>query len=450
VAERRVSDGGVSGDPSIIVVTSPNNPTGAVATEEDVRRICEARPSTLVLVDAAYAEFGEVDLTQAALAYPNAIVIRTLSKAWGLAGLRVGYALGAAEAIGWLRAAGAPYPVSGPSLMLAQERLERGEEAMQAFVATAKEAREVLRETLLSCGVDALPSQGNFAFARVGSEARAVWLRDAMAGLGIGIRAFPGRAGLEDAVRISVPATAQDLERTCAALRTVLAPECWLLDLDGVVADVSESYRAAIVQTAATFGVTLDDALVKDAKRAGDANNDWILTQRMLAERGVEVPLSEVTATFEALVQGTPECPGLWQRERLLVARDVLENLRRQRPIAAVTGRPRLDAERFLETHGVSDLFDVVVCMEDAPAKPRPEPVTLALARLGVTTGWMVGDTPDDARAARAAGAVPLGVRSGGLEDGVLYSAGCARVFADLRALAEELVMEPEGVRCAG
>lgn len=437
-------------DPAIIVITSPNNPTGAVASSEDVRRICAARPGCLVLVDAAYAEFGDEDLTEVALSFPNAVVIRTLSKAWGLAGLRVGYALGAAEVIGWLRAAGAPYPVSGPALALALDRLERGEEAMLRFVEAARVGREGLRRALVDCGVQAPASEGNFAFGRLGSEARALWLRDAMAGLGIGIRAFPGRKGLEDAVRISVPESPIDQDRTERALRTALAPQAWLLDLDGVVADVSDSYRAAIVGTAAVFGVELLEQDVREAKAAGDANNDWVLTRRMLAARGVMVSLEEVTATFEGLVQGTEEVPGLWRRERLLVPRDVLDSLRRQGPLAAVTGRPRVDAERFLEAQGIADLFDVVVCMEDGPAKPNPEPVTLALGLLGVERAWMVGDTPDDARAARAAGVVPLGVRSGGITDGALFAGGCARVYDDLRALVVDLLGSGEGVRCAG
>ena len=60
------------------------------------------------------------------------------------------------------------------------------------------------------------------------------------------------------------------------------------------------------------------------------------------------------------------------------------------------------------------DLFGVVVCLEDAPIKPDPAPVRLALERLGVAHAWMIGDTPDDVRAARDAGVVPIGVPAPG------------------------------------
>ena len=436
-------------DAGMIVVTSPNNPTGAVATAADVDRICAARPDAMVLVDAAYAEFADEDLTEAALQWDNALVIRTFSKAWGLAGLRVGYALGSLEVIGWLRAAGAPYPVSGPALALAEARLRDGVEDMRRFVARAREERAELERTLASLGASVTPSQGNFAFARLSDP---LWLRDGMAGLGIAIRAFPGRPVLENAVRISVPGDAVQLDRLLRGLKACLAPEALLLDLDGVVADVSGSYREAIRATARTYGVRLTEEQVLAAKAAGDANNDWVLTQQMLAARGVEVSLAEVTATFEALVQGTDDEPGLWTKERLLVTREVLARMAQALPIAAVTGRPRLDAERFLETQGIADLFSAVICMEDGPAKPDPAPVLAALKALGVGCAWMVGDTPDDARAARSAGVIPLGVRTGGVEDVALFGAGCARVvdsLTDLAALVASVAADEEA-RCAG
>jgi HAD superfamily hydrolase (TIGR01549 family) len=76
---------------------------------------------------------------------------------------------------------------------------------------------------------------------------------------------------------------------------------------------------------------------------------------------------------------------------------------------------------RFLEEQGVADLFSALVCMEDAPPKPNPAPVLLAMERLGVSTAWMVGDTPDDLRAARAAGVLPIAVTAPG-DDGSMMT----------------------------
>ncbi len=90
----------------------------------------------------------------------------------------------------------------------------------------------------------------------------------------------------------------------------------------------------------------------------------------------------------------------------------------------------------------MADLFAAVVTRDDAPAKPDPAPVREALRRLGVRSAWLVGDTPDDVDAARAAGVVPLGVRPPDTADdtgAALAAAGAARILASLADLEELL-----------
>lgn len=417
---------------ALIVVVSPNNPTGAVVTAAGVARVSAAAPHAVVLVDHAYVEFADQDLTAEVLSLPNVVVTRTFSKAHGLAGLRVGYAVGPESVIGWLRAAGAPYAVSGPSLLLAQARL--GADA-GAFVARVREERASLEALLIGLGAQVEPSQANFVFARFRDAA---WVRDALAGVGISVRSFPGREDLAGALRITCPGSAEGAERLASGLTAALRPDAVLLDMDGVLVDVSASYRQAIIDTAATFGVSLTVEDIAAAKAEGDANNDWVLTRRLLGRRGVDVELGEVTRRFEALYQGTGGQAGLRATERLTVDRPWLEALAARVRLGIVTGRPRSDAERLLDEAGVRDLFPVVVCMGDAPAKPSPAPVRLALERLGARSAWMVGDTPDDVRAARAAGVVPVGMVAPGEDPAqarsMLEQAGAGRV---LGALAE-------------
>src|SRR5438067_13549885 len=130
--------------PAVIVVVSPNNPTGAAATAADVRRLAEAAPNALVVLDHVYVEYADEDLTTAVLDLPNVVVLRTLSKAWGLAGCRIGYAIGSADVIATLRTAGAPYAVAAPSVALALSQLERGVEPLRAHVARVRQERRLL------------------------------------------------------------------------------------------------------------------------------------------------------------------------------------------------------------------------------------------------------------------------------------------------------------------
>ncbi|MDP6928189.1 MAG: TIGR01548 family HAD-type hydrolase [Planctomycetota bacterium] len=423
-----------------IAIVSPNNPTGACATAEDLQAITKTAPHALIIIDHAYIEYGGEDLTGLALQLPNVVVTRTLSKAYGLAGLRFGYAIARAEVIGWLRAASSPYSVSSPSLSIACARLLRDDDDVHDHILQIHKERESLLSLLADLGTEPLPSQANFVMTRCENS---LWLRDGMAGLGIGVRAFPDRDNLDDAVRITCPGNDEDFERLRHGLSTTLKPQALLLDMDGVLADVSGSYRRAIVETAAAFDVDLNREDIQLAKASGSANNDWELTHRLIAERGVSASIEAVTEKFEELYQGTGERAGLHTTERLLVPAETLESLASKVTLGVVTGRPRTDMQRFLDDNHLGDVISTTICMEDAPAKPDPAGVRLALARLGVDRAWMIGDTPDDIRAARNAGVIPIGVIAPGdpapsVTDS-LFGAGAARVLENISQIEEFL-----------
>jgi histidinol-phosphate aminotransferase len=328
-------------DVGLVPVVSPNNPNGAVATLSDLRAVSLAFPRALVLLDHAYVEYAEEDLTRDALGLPNVVVLRTFSKAWGLAGCRVGYGLGSPEVLDRLRAAGAPYAVSAPSIEAVRERLATGAADVARHVARVRRERDGLAARAARLGLVAPPSKANFLYFETG--ARTGFLHAGLRALGVVVRRLGPGAGQPEALRVTLPGDPGEFARLARALETVFAPEALLFDLDGVLADVTES-------------------------------------------------------------QG----PGLRERERLLVPAGLLGRLARRLPLAVVTGRPRDEAETFLERQGVRDLFSVVTCREDAPLKPNPAPVRLTLDRLGVTRAFLVGDTPDDVRAALAAGVLPL------------------------------------------
>ena len=427
---------------ALVCVVSPNNPTGSVASRDAFRRLLEALPRTLILLDQAYVDFTdpEYDLAPLALEFPNAVIVRTLSKAWGAAGLRVGYALGDPRVVDWLRRIGLPFPVSAPSLALAATMLADGDGPGLRRIKAIRQQRDELSGVLVGLGAEVLPSQGSFVFARFADAGR-VW--SSLHALGIAIRAFHGRPEVEGWLRITLPGDEVNFSRLTHALRTVLAPEALIFDMDGVLADVSGSYREATLQTAAAFDVEITIQDIEAATAEGNANDCWVLTRRLMAERGVDRPLAEVKTQFEEIYQGSEAEPGLRRTERLLLERDELLALGERFQLAVVTGRPRADADRFLTERGIAGCFQTVVTMEDAPIKPNPAPVRLALERLGVATAWMVGDTPDDLRAARGANVLPIGVVAPGDDPEPttvsLQRAGAATVLEETRKILEVL-----------
>ena len=208
---------------SVVVVVSPNNPTGSVATLADVRSLAARAPNALVILDHVYVEYADDDLTPAVLDCPNVLVLRTFSKAWGLAGCRVGYAVGSPYVIGVLRAAGGPYSVAAPSVALALAQLERGGEPVRTHVARIREERRLLAARLTASCLSPRPSQANFLLVECGP--RAALLRADLAVGGVIVRDFPDRPGLETALRVTLPGNVPDFDRLCAALDVALAAQ---------------------------------------------------------------------------------------------------------------------------------------------------------------------------------------------------------------------------------
>lgn len=430
----------VDGNTGIILMISPNNPTGAVAASEDLRHLSEGAPDALILLDQAYSPFADVDLTSTALELPNVVAVHTLSKAWGMAGLRVGYAIGRPEIIESIRVAGMPYPVSSLSLAVASRWLATGSERVKKYVKEIRREREDMYRLLEDLGARPLRSQANFLFLHPRDR---LWLRDALAGMGISVRLFEEEAEFEGGLRVTCPGETDSFQRLMGAFETILSPEALLFDMDGVLADVSRSYREVILQVGRSYGIELTAGEIAAAKAEENANNDWEVTRRLLERHGVKAELGEVTARFEALYHGTASSPGLYKSEKLIPSIKLLERLSKRLPLAIVTGRPRLDAERFLDMTGIAPLFKSLVCMGDSSPKPDPAPVKLAMQQLGIERAWMVGDAPDDIRAARSARVLPLGMPAPGDAstdiEKCLSEAGAARILTDLRELEDYL-----------
>src|SRR2546426_7755373 len=207
---------------AVVAVVSPNNPTGSVATLADVRRLAAAAPNALLVLDHVYVEYADQDLTPAVVDLPNVLVLRTLSKAWGLAGCRVGYAVGSPYVIAVLRAAGGPYTVAAPSVALAPSPPQRRVEPPRAHVARVREERRLLSARLAAAGLAPRPSQANFVLVECGP--RAASIHAGLAARGVLVRNFPDRRreGLDTALRINLPGDASDFERLGEALRRAL------------------------------------------------------------------------------------------------------------------------------------------------------------------------------------------------------------------------------------
>ena len=175
----------VRGDGAVKVVflCSPNNPTGTVTPVADIRALAEAVPDTLVLVDEAYIEFAEVEsVAQLAGEIPNLLVLRTLSKAYGLAGARVGCLIGDAEVLEMAARALPPYPLPGPSIAAAELALSASRRpVVEARIELLKSERRRMADALVGSPMltSVLEGGGNFLLLETDApEALAARLRE--------------------------------------------------------------------------------------------------------------------------------------------------------------------------------------------------------------------------------------------------------------------------------
>jgi HAD superfamily hydrolase (TIGR01548 family) len=184
-----------------------------------------------------------------------------------------------------------------------------------------------------------------------------------------------------------------------------------VFDMDGVLAEVTESYRESIVQTVKYFtGKTVTRDAIQDYKNQGGWNNDWALSQKIAADFGTEVNYDTVIEKFNDFFLGE-NGNGLVQRERWFPQPGLLERLSQRYGLALFTGRLRYEADITLRRFAPTMTFDPMICADDvAAAKPAPEGLLAIQQSKPKQQLWYVGDTVDDARCARAAGVPFIGI----------------------------------------
>ena len=185
----------------VVIVCSPNNPTGAIVTSEEFAAFMADVPDTvLVLLDEAYIEFvtdeAAVRGPELLATYPNLVVLRTFSKAYGLAGLRVGYALGAEYVLDAARASAIPLSVIEPAQRAAIVSIEHQAELLERVAGLAV-LRDEIWAALVEQGWDVPRPHGNFVWLPAGEHT--AWAGEVFSEHGIVVRALA-----PDGVRISI------------------------------------------------------------------------------------------------------------------------------------------------------------------------------------------------------------------------------------------------------
>lgn len=208
----------VAAQPAVVFVCSPNNPTGNTQPASVVEELAEALPTSLIVMDEAYIEFGGQSALPLVATMPNVAVVRTLSKAFALAGARVGYVLADPVVVEDLRRVRLPYHLSGLTQAAGITALAHADDALRILDAVREQRDRILDGLAQMDGLTVFPSEANFVLFLPPGDAKAVW--HSMLDRGVLIRDFT--AMIPGAMRVNA-GTPEETDAFLAAMKEVLA-----------------------------------------------------------------------------------------------------------------------------------------------------------------------------------------------------------------------------------
>jgi histidinol-phosphate aminotransferase len=388
----------------LVIVCSPNNPTGTTIGEKELEQMLKKTRNGAVLVDEAYFEFSGKTFAGLLEKYNNLIISRTFSKAFGLAGLRIGYLLSNAETLQAMKSIYSPYAVNTIAKEAVIECLN-SPEYMKDYVSEVNENKTRLERFLEANGINFVKSEANFILADFKESGK--FIVNSLFRQGILVRC---QQELEGKARITIG----DKEKNSLLIETlgkILLKPLLIFDIDGTLIDVSNSYRRAIRETVKFFsGREITDREIQEIRNNESLNNDWEITGRILERYGKKVPLKQIRQKFQEFYSGK-NFDGFIKNEKLLINKAVLNKISEKYELAVFTGRPAKEAEFILDYFKIKGFFSAIICMEDcAKEKPDPEGLQKIISNSVFKKAVYFGDSAADLETAKNAGIVGIGV----------------------------------------
>lgn len=395
----------ITDEVKIIVLTSPNNPTGELLPREILEKILEKANDKVVLIDETYANYAFTSYANLVNTHDNIFVLRSFSKDHGLAGLRLGYILSNKENIDNLKKLANPYNVNTLAILAGIEAVKDFENFRRVRLEINK-GKKLLKHALTDFGAKVYKSDTNFLCVDFGK--RGDYIKNLLLENKIKIKDLTSNPMLSGTYRITIPSM-----KKVKKLIKILTPKPLIIfDMDGVLVDTSMSYRIAVQKTFEHFsGFDISQNEVQTAKNQGGLNNDWDLTEYLLKSHEFYIEKQKIIDKFQELYWNDGN--GLINREKLLIKAKTLKKLQKKYNLAIFTGRPRLEAEFTLEKFGIKNYFKTLITMNDLPAdRQKPDTLGISIINEFISNSKIVylGDTTDDMICAKNANVIGLGV----------------------------------------
>lgn len=385
----------------LVHLTTPNSPTGEIIEQSVMNKIICKAGDKAVLIDETYANYAGVTNLDLVKDSDNIFIVRSFSKDFALAGLRLGYIISAPENIQALRKYLAPYNVSKLTVKAGLAALDDIEHIENVKIGI-EESKKIMIQELQKLGATIFPSKTNFLCVDFGSKAD--FINKKLLDNKIKVKYFDQTNLLENCFRIAVP----KIENAKKVIDALKVKPTVVFDMDGVLIDASKSYRVAVQKTFQHFSgneVTMEE--ISQTKKLGGLNNDWDLTEFLLKKYNVNVSYNDIVNIFQSYYEKLADI------EEPLIDKEFFQNLSKDYNLAIFTGRLKKEAFFTLDKHGFTDYFYPIITMDDVGEdRQKPDCLGLDMIKEKIITDkiYYLGDTVDDMTCAITASVTGIGV----------------------------------------
>ena len=427
----------------IILLTNPNDPTGELINQEFIEKLLQLHPQKLIIINEAYTTYANESFCKNINKYDNVAIIRSFSKDYGLAGLRIGYILANENIVDNVKKILAPYPVNNIATIAAIEAMN-DKRYMEFVKKETERSKQIMTLGLEKLKVKVFKSYANFILADFAEKVEEVY--NLLKENNILVKNFFNNDELKSCLRITIPS----VNATRELLRLLTPKDTLVFDLDGVLVDVNNSSLNAVKQTYENFtGQTLSYAEIQNIKSQSEIDNNWNLTHHLICSAGFYMPYERIVEEFQKLYWNNGQ--GLINNEELLVDRALLNNLSKKYTLAIFTDRTKQETEFTLDKFKLKQYFSIVISANDLP-KDRQKPDTLGLdiikKELCPLNMYYLSTTTGSVICAKnynifSVGVLPPSDKSDGLKD-IFYVSGADYVINNINEIEAAICQQNE------
>ena len=394
-------------------IATPNNPTGEIVKPVDIKILLEECENTLFIIDCTYTNFScsvvlqdYIDLVND---YDNIAVVKSFSKDFAIAGLRLGFVAAKKEIVEELKKTSSPYNVNILALNCGIAALN-DDRNFEEIKEQNINAGKILKEGLIQKGFTPFPSEANFILCDFGSYSDFYY--EKLKKIGIITRNYAKNSPISTCLRITIP----KVGGVKYILELLNKKDVLVFDLDGVIFDVSHSYTEAIKTTFKHFsGQEITTQEIQEVKNMGNMSCNWDIVKYLLDKYGFNIDIKEIIHIFQDVFYNPKikKDDYLIDKEELLIPKEIFEELSQKYDLAYFSSRLKEEANYSLKKYDIEKYFYYSITSDDIPKnmlKPHPRGILEILEHCPHTSIKYFGSAIEDIIAGNSANIDTIGV----------------------------------------